>query len=171
MADKKNIVSSYLCPTLDHHPWCPSIPGQHGYIFVGLGKDKYSYKSAITRNLFVGLPKGQGKHRIFRYLGKYQVSRVEPLSCDEWATLSSEVSLTNCISSLYTWLTWSQTKVTYANLTYGKENDLPSIDDILSAYESGKNQIPCVQLQCIGFDSRFYRALVSSKTSKWKLNQ
>ncbi|KJA29249.1 hypothetical protein HYPSUDRAFT_32651 [Hypholoma sublateritium FD-334 SS-4] len=152
-ADKKNRVSSYLCPTLDHHPWCPSTPGQHGYIFVGLGKDKDSYKSAITRNLFVGLSKGQGKHRIFRYLGKYRVSRVEPLSCEEWATLSDE------------------TKVVYANLTYGKGNGLPSVDDILSTYESGKSRIPCVQLQCIGFDLRFYKALISSKKSERKLAQ
>jgi len=83
---------SYLCPTLNHHPWCPSIPGQHGFIFVGLGKEKESYKLPVFRNLFVGLPKSQSKGRIFRYLGKYRVHRVKHLTVEEWESLSADVS-------------------------------------------------------------------------------
>src|SRR5437016_7968299 len=90
-ADKKKMARSYLCPTLNHHPWCPSIPGQHGYIFVGLGKEKESYKSPVFRHLFVGLPKSQSKGRIFRYLGKYKVHRVKHLTVEEWDGLSAEV--------------------------------------------------------------------------------
>ena len=89
---KPIITSSYLCPTLNHHPWCPSTPGEHGFIFVGLGKDKDSYHSVAIRNLFVGLPKTVTSNRRFRYLGKYKVTRVDPLSVDEWAMLSPEVS-------------------------------------------------------------------------------
>lgn len=33
--------------------------------------------------------------RRFRYLGKYQVTRVDPLSVDEWAMFSAEVSAAN----------------------------------------------------------------------------
>ena len=90
-SSRKQTVASYLCPTLKHHPWCPSRIGDHGFIFVGLGKDKDSYKSAAIRNLFVGLPKTVMDRR-FRYLGRYQVTRVDPLSVDEWAMLSAEVS-------------------------------------------------------------------------------
>ena len=85
-------IASYLCPTLNHHPWCPSRIGNHGFMFVGLGKDKSSYQSAAIRNLFVGLPKTMMENRRFRYLGKYKVTRVDPLSVDEWALLSADVS-------------------------------------------------------------------------------
>ena len=54
---KPIITSSYLCPTLNHHPWCPSTPGEHSFIFVGLRKDKDSYHSVAIQNLFIGLPK------------------------------------------------------------------------------------------------------------------
>jgi hypothetical protein len=87
----KQTIASYLCPTLKHHPWCPSRTGDHGFIFVGLGKDKDSYHSAAIRNLFVGLPKTVMDRR-FRYLGRYQVTRVDSLSVDEWAMLSAEAS-------------------------------------------------------------------------------
>lgn len=89
---KQIITSSYICPTLNHHPWCPSRPGDHGFIFVGLGKDKDHYHTGAIRNLFVGLPKTGMNSRRFRYLGTYRVTRVDPLIVDEWAMLSAEVS-------------------------------------------------------------------------------
>jgi len=91
-ADRKSTTISYLCPTLNHHPWCPTLPGQHGYIFVGLGKEKETYKTPVVRNLFVGLPKDQARQRRFRYLGKYRVVRVRSLSLDEWNSLPDDVS-------------------------------------------------------------------------------
>ena len=90
-SSRKQTIASYLCPTLKHHPWCPSRTGDHGFIFVGLGKDKDSYRSVAIRNLFVGLPK-TAMDRRFRYLGRYQVTRVEPLSVDEWTMFSAEVN-------------------------------------------------------------------------------
>ncbi|KAF8203669.1 hypothetical protein BJ912DRAFT_940679 [Pholiota molesta] len=148
--DKKAITSTYLCPTLDHHPWCPSVPGQHGFLFVGLGKDKDSYRFPVVRNLFVGLPKGRTKHRTFRYLGRYRVCRVKPLISEEWHTLPKEI------------------KLIYANLTRDKGNDPRPLDEILSSYNTGELQIPCVQLQCISFDQPLYTALVSNRKSEMK---
>ncbi|KDR85112.1 hypothetical protein GALMADRAFT_233738 [Galerina marginata CBS 339.88] len=143
--DKKAIVSSYLCPTLNHHPWCPSRPGQHGFLFVGLGKDKESYKSPVTRNLFVGLPKSHTRTRTFRYLGKYEVARVKPLSVEEWTTLANDV------------------KHTYAKLTKDKCQDPRSSENIMLSYDMGDLLVPCVQLQYLGFDDSLYAALLSYK--------
>jgi hypothetical protein len=85
-------IEEYLCPRLDHNPWCPSTPGQHGYMFVGLGREKHTYTNPQLRNLFAGLPKRSHKdERNFRYLGVYRVSRVEPLSTAEWGTLHDAV--------------------------------------------------------------------------------
>lgn len=66
-------------------------------MFVGLGKEKHTYTTPQLRNLFVGLPKRNNKEeRYFRYLGVYRVSRVEPLSVDEWKSLDSSVSPMLC---------------------------------------------------------------------------
>ncbi|CAA7266556.1 unnamed protein product [Cyclocybe aegerita] len=146
-ADRKATIGSYLCPTLNHHPWCPSVPGQHGFIFVGLGKEKESYKSPAIRNLFVGLPKTHAKHRKFRYLGRYRVTRVRSLTVDEWDTLSEDV------------------KVMYAKLTKDKTRDLRSVEDITDAYNNGDLHVPCVQLQCMSFDEQLYAALISHRDS------
>ncbi|KAF8973914.1 hypothetical protein BDZ97DRAFT_1912366 [Flammula alnicola] len=148
--DKTSMISSYLCPTLNHHPWCPSTPGQHGFIFVGLGKEKDSYRSPVTRNLFVGLPKSQTRGRSFRYLGKYRVNRVQPLTVEEWNTLSREF------------------KLMYAKLSKDKGKDTRPLEDILLAYENGELLVPCVQLQCISFDDRLFASLVSHRKSGWK---
>jgi len=88
-------IEEYLCPRLDHNPWCPSVPGQHGYMFVGLGRDKDTYTIPKLCNLFVGIPKcGEKSERNFRYLGVYRVSRVESLNVSEWETLGQEVRCT-----------------------------------------------------------------------------
>ncbi|KIM48088.1 hypothetical protein M413DRAFT_439797 [Hebeloma cylindrosporum] len=144
-ADKKTMSRSYLCPTLNHHPWCPSVPGQHGFIFVGLGKDKESYKSPVFRNLFVGLPKSQSTGRIFRYLGKYRVHRVKHLTVEEWGSLSTDV------------------KCMYAKLTKDKAKDPRSLDDIIAAYHNGELFVPCVQLQYVSFDDALFATLISQR--------
>jgi len=143
----KQTIASYLCPTLKHHPWCPSRTGDHGFIFVGLGKDKDSYHSAAIRNLFVGLPKTVMDRR-FRYLGKYQVTRVDPLSVDEWAMLSAEF------------------KSMYAKLTKDKTKDARTLEDILIAYDNGNLRVPCVQVQCVGFDEDFFSALLAERDAR-----
>jgi len=143
----KQTIASYLCPTLKHHPWCPSRTGDHGYIFVGLGKDKDSYHSAAIRNLFVGLPKTVMDRR-FRYLGRYQVTRVDPLSVDEWAMFSAEF------------------KSVYAKLTKDKTKDARTLEDILIAYDNGNLRVPCVQVQCIGFDEAFFSALLAERDAQ-----
>jgi hypothetical protein len=98
MVSKENAISkgrdvhSYLCPGLDHNPWCPTVPGQHGYIFVGLGREASTFSEPETHNVFSGIKKGKDTRR-FRYLGKYQAVRVNPLTVAEWQALDLKVSL------------------------------------------------------------------------------
>lgn len=160
-------IASYLCPTLNHHPWCPSRTGEHGFIFVGLGKDKDSYRSTAIRNVFVGLPKTVMDNRRFRYLGKYKVTRVDPLSVDEWAMLSAEVSVEDIFTNLgilrSVFFFFFQFKAVYAKLTMDKTNDTRTLEDVVTDYENGNLHVPCVQLQCIGFDDLFFKALLSQR--------
>jgi hypothetical protein len=65
-------------------------------------------------------------------------------------------------------LTFRQIKLIYANLTRDKGNDPRPLDEILSSYNTGELQIPCVQLQCISFDQPLYTALVSNRKSEMK---
>lgn len=89
---KSRDMSCYLCPGLDHNPWCPSIPGQHGYLFVGLGNEKDTFSSPEIRNVFVGIKNKGQRRRRYVYLGIYEVVRVVPLATDEWKSLSSAVN-------------------------------------------------------------------------------
>ena len=89
---KAREITTYLCPGLDHNPWCPAAPGNHGYMFVGLGREKDTFLEPQNFNVFVGLLKNKGSdRRKYRYMGVYCAVRVAPLTVDEWNTLSEFV--------------------------------------------------------------------------------
>ncbi|KAF8622237.1 hypothetical protein AX15_007176 [Amanita polypyramis BW_CC] len=89
---KARRISTYLCPSLDHNPWCPAVPGEHGYMFVGLGREKDTFLEPQDYNVFVGLFKDKGfERRKYRYVGVYRAVRVSPLNGDEWDTLPETV--------------------------------------------------------------------------------
>jgi len=136
-------VRSYLCPGLDHNPWCPSVPGQHGYTFVGLGKERDTFVRPEIHNVFVGVKKTAKDNRRFKYLGTYRATRVEPLSVEEWHSLDLKM------------------RMTYSKTTKEKNKDLRSVERVMAAYEAGELRTPCVLLQCIGFDEALHAALVS----------
>ncbi|KAF9452657.1 hypothetical protein P691DRAFT_772106 [Macrolepiota fuliginosa MF-IS2] len=144
---KKRNIEEYLCPRLDHNPWCPSTPGQHGYMFVGLGKEKNTYTTPQLRNLFIGLPKRNSKEeRYFRYLGVYRVSRVDSLSTEEWKSLHPSV------------------KQNYVHMTKEKNKDPRTKEEIAAAYDAGELLTPCVKLQCVDFDEELYAGLIALRT-------
>ncbi|KAJ3538730.1 hypothetical protein NMY22_g5040 [Coprinellus aureogranulatus] len=145
---KKRKVSGYLCPSLDHNPWCPSKPGKHGFMFVGLGREKDTFSEPEVHNVFVGLPKKGKDRRRFRYLGKYKAFRVQPLTVQEWAGLPEHV------------------KKTYAKTTKDKTKDIRSVEEILKAYDTGELSVPCVQLQCIDFDYELYKAMIAESAKQ-----
>ncbi|KAI0830656.1 hypothetical protein BC628DRAFT_1408103 [Trametes gibbosa] len=122
---------------MDHNAWSPAGPGKHGYMQVGLGRDRKLFnEGGDYRHVFVGA----GKH--FLYCGWYHVQRVEPLTKEEWATLP--------------------TKHTYSETTVNKEKSglLKSGQQALDMYNSGELHAPCVRLRCEGFDTAFYQELV-----------
>ena len=103
--------------------------------------------------------------RRFRYLGRYQVTRVDPLSVDEWAKLSAEVSAVIFISFVILRF-FLKFKSVYAKLTKDKTKDTRTLEDILIAYDNGNLRVPCVQVQCIGFDEDFFSALLAEKDAR-----
>ncbi|KAI9058841.1 hypothetical protein FKP32DRAFT_1549455, partial [Trametes sanguinea] len=123
---------------MDHNAWSPSGPGKHGYMQVGLGRDRDLFNEGEYRHVFVGA----GKH--FLYCGWYHVLRVEPLTKEEWGTLPPKV------------------QSTYAATTVNKEKSkrFTSQQTVLAMYNSGELRAPCVRLQCVGFDTAFYQELV-----------
>ena len=49
-------------------------------------------------------------------------------------------------------------------LTKDKTKDTRTLEDILTAwYDNGDLLVPCVQLQCIGFDDNFFTALLAQR--------
>ncbi|PPR00660.1 hypothetical protein CVT24_000883 [Panaeolus cyanescens] len=128
-----------------HHPWCPSIPGQHGFIFVGLGKDRDTYTQASSRNLFIGLPKTSAKKRAFQYLGKYRVQRVESLGVDEWMSLSDE------------------TKRMYCKVAKEKLKDPRTVEDLEVAFERQELSVPSITSKLI--------SCLSENDKKWSIDR
>ncbi|KAJ8494620.1 hypothetical protein ONZ51_g2201 [Trametes cubensis] len=167
----ENGIQDYLCPNMDHNAWSPPGPGKHGYIQVGLGRDRKLFNTGVHRHVFVGA----GKH--FVYCGWYLVLRVEPLTKDEWSTLPPKVRNYMCSSTLVRVPVSASTSTsdanaspspstqvqgTYSETTVNKEhsNELRSAEQVLGMYNAGTLRAPCVRLQCVGFDTEFYRKLV-----------
>ncbi|RDX50386.1 hypothetical protein OH76DRAFT_1348811 [Lentinus brumalis] len=135
---------------MDHNAWSPPGPGQHGYMQVGLGRDRKLFNGeGEYRHVFVG----GGK--FFLYCGWYHVLRVDPLTKEEWDTLPPRV------------------KKTYAETTFNKENTkectdkqlwstIKNADQVLTMYNEGQLRAPLVRLQCLKFDMDFYQELVDA---------
>ncbi|KAJ8521457.1 hypothetical protein ONZ45_g1876 [Pleurotus djamor] len=135
-------ITSYLCPNLDLNPWCPTTPGEHGYMFVGLGTEKDTFLKPEVHHLFVGLKKQPKQStRLLRYLGQYSVSRVDALSAEEWETLPENV------------------KEDYCNKTHQRISNPPPKLKIRTDYDSGKHQVPCVMLRCIDYNNELANTL------------
>ena len=47
-------INAYLCPNIHQNPWCPKAPGEHGFMFVGLGHDRDTFLEEEQRHVFVG---------------------------------------------------------------------------------------------------------------------
>lgn len=54
----------------------------------------------------------------------------------------------------------------YAKLTKDKTKDARTLEDILIAYDNGNLRVPCVQVQCIGFDDDFFSALLAERDAR-----
>ena len=71
---------------MDHNAWSPAGPGKHGYMQVGLGRDRKLFNGeGDRRHVFVGAGK------LLLYCGWYHVLRVEALTKEEWDTLPDKV--------------------------------------------------------------------------------
>ena len=57
-------------------------------------------------------------------------------------------------------------KSVYAKLTKDKTKDCRTLEDILIAYDNGNLRVPCVQVQCIGFDEDFFSALLVERDAR-----
>ncbi|TFK41039.1 hypothetical protein BDQ12DRAFT_733378 [Crucibulum laeve] len=135
-------ISGYLCPGMELNPWCPSAPGQHGYLFVGLGREKETFIVPEVLNIFGGSKNTLMKKCDYMYLGFYKVTRVDPLSVKEWDEIPEGI------------------KMTYAKVTQEKTEKQRTAPQVLSAYKTGDISVPCVRLECIGFNTELYNALL-----------
>ncbi|EIW55791.1 uncharacterized protein TRAVEDRAFT_129632 [Trametes versicolor FP-101664 SS1] len=123
---------------MDMNPWLPAAPGRHGYMQVGFEQDLKLLLDGESQHVFVGAA------RWFFYCGEYRIRRVDDLTLEEWNMLPLP------------------TKVVYAEHTLTKKlaSENVTIQHVLERYEIGDLRLPCVQLECIGFDMAFYKAIV-----------
>ncbi|KAK7064127.1 hypothetical protein R3P38DRAFT_2822595 [Favolaschia claudopus] len=142
-------VRKFLCPRLDHNPWCPRSAGTHGYMFVGLTTEDETFPEPEQLNLFLSV-KVEGPLEV-TYLGIYEVARVQALTAEEWCTLSEPA------------------QIEYAKTTLSRENKSSTkVEDMRSEYSQGLRHVPCVRLRCVGFDETLYAGLVDPSRSNNK---
>ncbi|KAG1899097.1 uncharacterized protein F5891DRAFT_415571 [Suillus fuscotomentosus] len=140
-------ITSYLCPNLWENPWCPTNPGMAGYMFVGLGEEIHNFVQPEVHELFVGVEKTK-----YRLMGRYRAHRVEPLTVEEWLTLSEKV------------------RFKYCETTQRKAKDSRSVEGIKAAYERGELRAPCVKLTCLDFKEDLYKKLKARKMGQNNIN-
>ncbi|KAG7450390.1 uncharacterized protein BT62DRAFT_509494 [Guyanagaster necrorhizus] len=139
---QKHGIDCYLCPNLEHNPWCPTIPGRHGYIFVGLGMDKDAFvKKEEFYTVFVGIKENSSSPRLLRYLGRYTATHVAPLTVAEWNTLALSV------------------QAAYSETTKKETKDSRPTEKIKSLYAEGVLTVPCVLLKCVEVDHELSSSL------------
>ncbi|KAG6888981.1 hypothetical protein C0995_004620 [Termitomyces sp. Mi166 len=69
---KTHGISMYLCPAPELNPWCPTTPGQHSYMFVGLGQEQKTFlEPHVGLNVFLGKAQSRSKPKDYYYLGLY----------------------------------------------------------------------------------------------------
>ncbi|PCH33814.1 hypothetical protein WOLCODRAFT_62287 [Wolfiporia cocos MD-104 SS10] len=128
---------------MDHNPWAPTKPGKHGFLQVGLGQDRARFNTPEVRHVFVGA----GGH--FKYHGKYEITRVDPLSVAEWNTLPEKVKRSYSVT----------TSIKEKHKKHGNP------EQVREKYDKGTLFAPCVFLKCIEFDMEFYNDLVIAATA------
>ncbi|KAG2353981.1 hypothetical protein BDR07DRAFT_1307525 [Suillus spraguei] len=143
-------ITSYLCPNLWENPWCPTSPGMAGYMFVGLGEEIHKFVEPEVHELFVGVARTN-----YRLMGRYRAHRVEPLTVEEWLTLSEKVSVV---------------RSKYCETTQRKAKDSRSVESINAAYERGELRAPCVKLTCLDFKEDLYEILKAQKIRQKNTN-
>ncbi|KAJ7225404.1 hypothetical protein GGX14DRAFT_420327 [Mycena pura] len=144
-------IKKFLCPNLKMNPWCPLQPGQHGFMFVGLGNESETFREPEELNLFLSVPPPSGNLEV-SYLGLYEAVRVEALTPAEWGTLSSTVQRS------YVDVTVSR----YANVATSNRPRLAL--KVQEDYDSGRLSVPCVRLVCKGFDEGLNAGLLEAQS-------
>ncbi|KAF7307031.1 Acetyltransferase component of pyruvate dehydrogenase complex [Mycena indigotica] len=133
-------IKKFLVPNQSMNPWCPRAPGQHGFMFVGLGAESHTFEQEECLPLFVSKPRSGGNLEA-SYFGDYHVSRVEPLTLEEWNTLAPAV------------------QKSYAQCTARKEKRDYDWISTLHAYNAGLKRVPCVRLVCVAFRYELFQGL------------
>lgn len=147
----------YICPQIDMNRWLPTSPGRHGFMQVGLGREKTTFVSPVICPLFVGV---DGR---FKYSGLYEATRVDPLTADEWNALPEQVDMSLLFSTASLTTIHDQVKLAYSQITWSKEkNEHNSVAQVRNKYDSGLLHMPCVLLKCIRFDTDFCKELASA---------
>ena len=86
-------LTGCIYPQRQTNPWLPNLPGQHGYMFLGLegpAKDYVKFFEPTERALFI-----QEGPSSWRYYGLYVIQRHadNDLSKEEWEQFDDSVSL------------------------------------------------------------------------------
>ncbi|KAI0094639.1 hypothetical protein BDY19DRAFT_901777 [Irpex rosettiformis] len=157
-------LTGCIYPQRQTNPWLPILPGQHGYMFLGLegpAKDNVKFFEPTERALFI-----QEGPNSWRYYGLYVIQRHanNDLEKEEWMQFDES---------------FKDGKGSYSDTTLAKQlgkgydalvkNHLSDYrqrtTEIRGEYDAGTRRVPCITLQCIGYNVQFFQDIVACRPS------
>lgn len=148
----KNLINQYRIFQESTTTWCPDRE-EHGYFLTPLYRCYTNPRVATAHGWKLVDPVGKminptecfyNKDGKWYYAGVYKALRLADLTLEEWESLSTETSQ-------------ALLKETLA----GRKNTSPAnIYETGQLYSAGCLKVACIGLQCVGFNSALYRAVL-----------
>ncbi|KAH7104818.1 hypothetical protein BKA62DRAFT_690742 [Auriculariales sp. MPI-PUGE-AT-0066] len=156
-------VSAYYAVNREGNPWTPHQPGESGFMFVGLNTTDAALGHGEQRELFMKFAVNE-----FLYFGTYACWREDDLLADEFTNIDWHV--TDGLSAPRAQRESDQLRKEYCKWTSEKGNldnrNIGTIEDALAKYKSGDIRVPCIRLQCVGFNQQLFNFLYSEHTQR-----
>ncbi|KAI0348447.1 hypothetical protein BDW22DRAFT_92230 [Trametopsis cervina] len=156
-------LTGCIFPQRQTNPWLPKLPGQHGYMFLGLegpAKDNTKFMKPTERALFIQEDTGG-----WRYYGLYSIQRVpeNDLTVEEWRAFDDSFKSGKygyCGTTLAKRLGTSAWRSLVDNRAKFREE----LAAVQAEYDAGTRRVPCIVLQCIAYNEGLLRAIDSART-------
>ncbi|KAF9457258.1 hypothetical protein BDZ94DRAFT_256303 [Collybia nuda] len=174
---QKHGFNDFMCLNLEYNPRAPQRAGFPGLFFMCSDKDLRSKWRADQQRVFVRIAVN-----VWLYIGQYSLIRAAGLTVAEWKTLSYNVKTTwaENVCSM-DWGKRMRTRIclrkalrrepTVEEVDQNQSNNFKiTSEEVVEAYNSGKEMIGVWGMKCIGYDEAFQRDIVE-KYQRWTPKQ
>jgi hypothetical protein len=148
-------VDAYIALQPDWQPWAPSRPGEHGLVVFPARVPEDASVNPTSYEVFV---QQIAEEHLYRYIGQYAPTEVEPLAREDWLKLDEKVRLSVnltpriCCADRVVHL---QVKAVFSKASSSKLCRHNCRED----YDAGKLRAEVILLRYTGFNHSLYSKL------------